>query len=158
MDKRITCPKCQKLHSCIRYGNLKLRNRQLAQRIRCKTCGETSVYYRHPFFTDMRFSPGEVHKAMLLYYEGNHTIKEIALQLKTRPNTIINWIRKVRENKKLYADYLNKYRNYDSRNVEYFFYHLNFNLTEKAKIKRTRQLKQYQPKPRLEELSSSELS
>ena len=158
MDEHKTCPKCKRLQPCIRYGSFKLKNGQFAQRIRCKTCGKTSVYYRHPFFNGMRFNPGMIHRAMLLYYKGNHAIKEIALKLKTRPNTIIDWIRKVRSHEKLYTVYLKKYRNYDFGDVRYFFYHLNFDLTEKAKMKRTKQLKQYRLKPPLELPSSSELS
>ena len=116
------------------------------------------MYYRHHFFTGMRTNPEVFHKALLLYYKGERSIKKIALLLKIRQNTIIDWIQKVRNDKKLYTDYLKKYRGYDSGDIEYFFYHLNFNLTEKAKIKRTKQLKQYQPKPQLAEPSSSELS
>ncbi|HAZ10782.1 MAG TPA: hypothetical protein DCY56_06735 [Candidatus Omnitrophica bacterium] len=150
MDKCLPCQKCHKPTSYIRHGKFALKTGRHVQRIRCKNCGKTSIISYSPFFFDrMHTDPEKFNKAMSLYKEG-YSIKSIALQLKMRPNTVIDWIKKVKQYKYLYISYLKKYRSYNYRQVAEFFK----DFSRLAKIKRTKQLKQYRKNRPVEPSSS----
>lgn len=155
MYKYLHCPKCEKPRSCIRHGKILLRREgNPIQRIRCKSCGKTSIVkYQHSFFDRMHTDPNHFYKAMLLYSNGT-TIKDIASQLKTRPNSVIDWIRRVQKYRNLYISYLRTFRHYTFPQIAEFFKGFSY----LSKKKRTKQLKQYQNKPLVKQSSASEPS
>ena len=141
MEHKRICPKCKKLTHYIHYGRFKVGYNKFAQRVRCmaSVCRKTSTLpYQHPFFSKMKTTPEEFHEAIKLYGSG-YPIKHIAKQFKKRPNTIIDWVKKVKSNKFSYSNYLKTYLNYDYMRIKALFSDLSY----KEKQKRIARLKRY---------------
>lgn len=107
MVNKYLCSKCGK-KSAIRYGNFKLKNGKLIQRLRCQYCKRTtSQSNQTSIFDRARVTNDEIHKAIMLYTKGK-TIQYIANRLNKRPNTITDWIKKCCEHLPKYKTYLEK--------------------------------------------------
>jgi len=130
------CPKCKDL-TAIRYGKIRLKNGASASRIRCKNCRKTFfIAYRHPFFNKMRTSSKEFHQAIVLYIR-QQPIKLIAKEMKKRPNTIIDWVKKVCDNRRAYSSYLKHVLDYNDSERAEFFLRLGHSSYNKTKTKPT---------------------
>lgn len=112
-------PKCKK-QEAIYYGKRHLLNGTTYQRVYCLSCKKTSTLSQASFFRRMRVTPDKFHDAIGKYSIGIR-IAEIARTLKTKPNTIINWIRKVHDDPENYNSYLKNFRTMDYYDRRKFF-------------------------------------
>ena len=63
----------------------------------------------------------EFHEA-IEYYSNGHTIKDISKQLNKRPNTIIDWVKKVKRNIKSYRSCLIFNNDYEDDEIDSVLY------------------------------------
>lgn len=137
MDIIRECPECSRASRFIKYGKFTLRDGSVVQRIKCTRCKKCTlcISERHLFFNKMHVLPKQFNDAIRSYAYGEAKA-HIAKRLKTRPNTVINWIKRVRNNKHLYRDYLINILQIPDTSAELLFEHL----AELSKQKRRRRL------------------
>lgn len=130
------CPKCKKLRSCIHHGKLILKSGRAVQRIRCLSpdCNKTStVRYQHSFLNKMHTCLRDFHEVIALYSSGN-TIKDVASKLRKRPNTIIDWVRKVKAKIHSYRSCLKTSGDYTNEEIESHIYAFKKRAIEKRRV------------------------
>lgn len=119
MAYKVYCPKCNNIDA-IYYGKRRLQNKTALQRIYCRSCKKTTTLFQESFFKRMRVTPDKFDDAIGRYNNGIRII-DIAHTLKTRPNTIIDWIRKVHDDPNGYNSYLKNVRKLDYNSRRQFF-------------------------------------
>lgn len=107
MDKEIPCPLCHK--TCIKHSKFEVKaSGRLAQRYRCKPCSITFSFPTLPSFFKRAHTPVEkFDRAIMLFStRPGWSLRAIAKELRTRPNTIIEWINKVKNKQLEYRNHL----------------------------------------------------
>lgn len=121
MPNKEPCPECHK--KTIYYGKRELKNKTALQRIYCRSCKKVFTLFQEPFFKRMRVAPDRFDDA-ISRYNNRMRIIDIARALKTRPNTIIDWIRKIHDYSEDYNSYLKNVKKLDYYVRRQFFRNL----------------------------------
>lgn len=104
MKTKMPCPQCHK--SAIKHSKILLTGGKESQRYRCEACKITFNPSIHSFFKRTPADQKKFNEAIFLLVNTNASIRKIAKHLKVRPNTVISWRNKVKNNTDLYRNYL----------------------------------------------------
>ena len=116
------CPYCQQ--NSIKHGVFKPKDKKpKVQRYKCGSCHRTFKSYKHQFFLRLRVSYYEFDYAIKLCSQGR-SIRSIAKQFKRRPNTVLEWVRRVKNSQIAYRDYLIKNHSYTNDQADEFIRNL----------------------------------
>jgi len=119
MRNPILCPLCHK--TSVKHSRFTRKDTgETIQRYKCSACHKTFKDPRHytdPFFKSMRTNPNVFIEAINRFSKAE-SIRSIARELHIRPNTIINWITKVKREQLLFRTFLKTKGNYSPSQID----------------------------------------